>query len=151
MGNTAINRAHMCSRTPNRVCVKSMILTVLQVKYFCVKWQISQRGETNLEGKYPWSRWLIITAWCALASYTPWSNKKAIIIQYKLLSAIYIYMWEMWATMILTRMNLMVCLVLNSMISKTAFLRFGEFGISVCSLDTDVSERSAKTDPPLPT
>lgn len=53
MGNTAINSAHMCSSAPSRGCVKSLILTVLQVKYFCVKWQISQRGETILEGKIP--------------------------------------------------------------------------------------------------
>lgn len=95
MGNAAINRAHMCSSAPNRVCVKSMILTVLQVKYFCVKWQISQRGETILKGKYPWSRSLIITAWCVPASYAAWRNKQAIIIQNKMLSAFYIYMWKM--------------------------------------------------------
>lgn len=147
MGNAAINRAHMCTSAPNRVCVKSMILTVLQVKYFCVKWQISQRGETILEGKYPWSRSLIITAWCVPASYAAWRNKQAIIIQNKMLSAFYIHMWKMWAATILARMNVMVCLILNSLISKTRFLRLGEFGISVCGLDTDVLKCSAKTEP----
>lgn len=53
MGNTAINRAHMCSSVLSLVWDEGVILTVLQVKYCCVKWQISQRGDAILEGKIP--------------------------------------------------------------------------------------------------
>lgn len=43
----------MCSSALSLVCDKGVILTVLQVKYFCVKWQKSQQGETIVEGKIP--------------------------------------------------------------------------------------------------